>query len=58
MCRDVGLEVIWSRFVRAGAWHSPLDRNDDRAKEILVLCKRSHADSDGSRIDAPPDGSD
>lgn len=39
MCRDAGLEVIWSRFVRAGQWDG-LDAESDRAKEILVLCKK------------------
>ncbi|WP_254509563.1 GNAT family N-acetyltransferase [Anatilimnocola floriformis] len=40
LCTDAGLEVIWSRFVRAGAWQFGLDRSDDHAKEILVLCRR------------------
>jgi 2-polyprenyl-3-methyl-5-hydroxy-6-metoxy-1,4-benzoquinol methylase len=40
LCRQAGLEIVWSRFVRAGQWATPLDRTDDRAKEILVLCRR------------------
>jgi 2-polyprenyl-3-methyl-5-hydroxy-6-metoxy-1,4-benzoquinol methylase len=40
LCTRVGLEVLWTRFVRAGAWHMPLPRLDDHAKEILVLCKK------------------
>jgi 2-polyprenyl-3-methyl-5-hydroxy-6-metoxy-1,4-benzoquinol methylase/GNAT superfamily N-acetyltransferase len=46
LCRSVNLEVVWSRFVRAGKWSEPLDRNDDRAKEILVLCKKPSPESD------------
>jgi 2-polyprenyl-3-methyl-5-hydroxy-6-metoxy-1,4-benzoquinol methylase/GNAT superfamily N-acetyltransferase len=42
LCRDAGLEVVWSRFVRAGRW-DPLERDSDRAKEILLCCKRSSA---------------
>ena len=33
------LEVVWTRFVRAGRWHEALAEDDDRAKEILVLCR-------------------
>ena len=39
MCEDAGLEVVWTRFVRAGRWHEALAEDDDRAKEILVLCR-------------------
>jgi len=39
MCAAVGLTVLWSRFVRAGAWEIPLSSDDDRAKEILLLCE-------------------
>ena len=39
MCADAGLDVAWTRFVRAGRWEDPLDEQDDRAKEILVLCR-------------------
>ncbi len=45
LCRSVNLEIVWSRFVRAGKWREPLDRNDDRAKEILVLCKKPSLES-------------
>ena len=38
LCRSVGLEVIWSRFVRAGRWSESLDSGS--AKEILVFCKK------------------
>lgn len=38
-CRDAGLDVVWSRFVRAGRWDEALNHDDDRAKEILVLCR-------------------
>ena len=39
MCAEAGLDVVWTRFVRAGRWDEPLDEHDDRAKEILVLCR-------------------
>ena len=39
MCTEAGLDVVWTRFVRAGRWDDPLDEYDDRAKEILVLCR-------------------
>ena len=39
MCSEAGLEVVWTRFVRAGRWHEALAEDDDRAKEILVLCR-------------------
>jgi SAM-dependent methyltransferase len=39
-CADVGLDVQWSRLVRAGKWDDPLPRESDKAKEILVLCKK------------------
>jgi len=41
MCRDAGLDVVWSRFVRAGHWDEPLTNDDDHAKEILILCNKS-----------------
>jgi 2-polyprenyl-3-methyl-5-hydroxy-6-metoxy-1,4-benzoquinol methylase len=37
-CEGVGLEVIWSRFVKAGKWDEGLP--SDEGKEILVLCKK------------------
>lgn len=45
LCHSLGLELVWARFVRAGAWHRPLPGTDDHAKEILVLCKVSSAES-------------
>jgi len=42
MCRAVGLEVVWTRFVRAGHWDEPLDRDSDKAKEILVMCRKPY----------------
>ena len=38
LCRDAGLNIVWSRFVRAGAWEQLLSADD--AKEILVLCRK------------------
>ena len=40
LCNDAGLSVEWTRPVQAGRWHQPLDEHDDRAKEILVLCRK------------------
>lgn len=40
LCRDVGLDVVWARCIRAGAWAVPLECDNDRAKEILVLCRK------------------
>jgi len=41
MCEQAGLNVIWSRHVRAGHWEEPLNPTDTHAKEILILCKKS-----------------
>jgi hypothetical protein len=46
LCKDAALEVVWSRFVRAGKWDEPLSREDDRAKEILVLCRKPAPEMD------------
>ena len=40
LCNDAGLSVEWTRPVQAGRWQQPLDEHDDRAKEILVLCRK------------------
>jgi hypothetical protein len=40
LCRNAGLQVIWSQFVRAGHWDNPTHRDSDRSKEILVYCKK------------------
>ena len=40
MCESAGLEVEWSRFVRSGQWDIALDPRHERAKEILLLCKK------------------
>jgi SAM-dependent methyltransferase len=37
LCEDAGLNVVWIRPVRAGAWDQDHDRLS--AKEILVLCE-------------------
>jgi 2-polyprenyl-3-methyl-5-hydroxy-6-metoxy-1,4-benzoquinol methylase len=39
MCKEAELEVVWSRFVRAG-WSEELSHDSDKAKEILVLCRK------------------
>jgi 2-polyprenyl-3-methyl-5-hydroxy-6-metoxy-1,4-benzoquinol methylase len=36
----VGLNVLWTRCVRAGDWDTALDETDERAKEILILCSK------------------
>ncbi|MBF0613175.1 MAG: class I SAM-dependent methyltransferase [Magnetococcales bacterium] len=40
LCSSCGLEVLWSRFVRAGQWDLPLKNIDPKAKEILLLCRK------------------
>lgn len=40
MCKIVGLDIVWTRYVSAGRWNIPLDKHDSSAKEILVLCRR------------------
>lgn len=40
LCSEAGLDVVWTRPVQAGRWHQPLDEHDNRAKEILVLCRK------------------
>jgi len=38
ICEKTGLEVIYSSFVSAG-WQNIYEFDDDRAKEILLICK-------------------
>jgi 2-polyprenyl-3-methyl-5-hydroxy-6-metoxy-1,4-benzoquinol methylase len=40
LCEGLGLNVLWTRFVRSGSWDNPLEPNDPKAKEILVLCQK------------------
>jgi SAM-dependent methyltransferase len=40
LCARAGLDVLWSRFVRAGRWRDALPRLDRNAKEILVICRK------------------
>lgn len=40
MCIDIGLEVIFSRYVQAGKWEVELEATDKKAKEILLLCQK------------------
>lgn len=40
MCKNVGLKVLWSRYVSAGNWKTPLSSTDEKAKEILILCEK------------------
>jgi len=40
MCTNVGLEIIFSRYVQAGKWDIELKATDKKAKEILLLCKK------------------
>lgn len=39
LCMTEGLHVIWSHYVRSGQWDVALEAEDDRAKEILLLCE-------------------
>jgi 2-polyprenyl-3-methyl-5-hydroxy-6-metoxy-1,4-benzoquinol methylase len=41
ICKTAGLEVVWSKFIRAGHWEDPQEVDGRRAKEILVYCKKS-----------------
>lgn len=50
MCSAVGLKVEWSRFVRAGRWNEPLDRESDQAKEILVMCRKPYQEALQQRL--------
>lgn len=38
MCRNNGLEVVFSRFVKAGKWDEELSHSD--GKEILLVCRK------------------
>jgi 2-polyprenyl-3-methyl-5-hydroxy-6-metoxy-1,4-benzoquinol methylase/GNAT superfamily N-acetyltransferase len=40
MCKDVGLEIMFSRYVQAGKWEIELEATDKKAKEILILCQK------------------
>lgn len=40
LCHDAGLEIVWARFVRSGHWEQQLEPDSDRAKEILVCCRK------------------
>jgi 2-polyprenyl-3-methyl-5-hydroxy-6-metoxy-1,4-benzoquinol methylase len=44
MCQEVGLNVLWSRFVNAGNWKKSFSSCDNKAKEILLLCQKSRND--------------
>jgi hypothetical protein len=37
-CANAGLDVVWSKFVKAGKWNEQL--RGEEAKEILVLCRK------------------
>lgn len=39
-CREAGLDVLWSRFIRAGHWDEALEHDSEGAKEILLFCRR------------------
>ncbi|MBF0310525.1 MAG: GNAT family N-acetyltransferase [Magnetococcales bacterium] len=43
LCAASGLQVVWSRFVRAGDWTTPLPNTSPKAKEILLLCRKAGA---------------
>jgi 2-polyprenyl-3-methyl-5-hydroxy-6-metoxy-1,4-benzoquinol methylase len=40
MCREVGLDVVWARCVRAGRWYKDLGPDHSSSKEILIYCKK------------------
>lgn len=43
ICLRVGFEVLEMRYVQAGKWDCPLEADDNKAKEILLLCRRPAA---------------
>lgn len=43
ICLRVGFEVLEMRYVQAGKWDCPLEAIDNKAKEILFLCRRPAA---------------
>jgi hypothetical protein len=49
-CTTAGLDVVWSRFVRAGKWSEKLPSSSDNAKEILLLCKKPEIDDRQIRL--------
>jgi 2-polyprenyl-3-methyl-5-hydroxy-6-metoxy-1,4-benzoquinol methylase len=49
-CTTAGLDVVWSRFVRAGKWSKELPSSSDNAKEILLLCKKPEIDDRQIRL--------
>ena len=50
LVQEVGLQVVWSRFVKAGQWDPGVARYDKHAKEILVLCERPLHDKRGEQM--------
>src|SRR5207245_7373222 len=40
LCREAGLDIVWSRFVKAGEWDQSSAKDGDHSKEILVLCRK------------------
>jgi hypothetical protein len=40
LCSSVGLEVIWNRLVSSGKWKEKELPRADKAKEILLLCRK------------------
>jgi len=40
VCQSVGFSVLEARYVGAGKWDISLDACDEKAKEILVICKK------------------
>lgn len=40
MCEKAGLQVLFSRYVSAANWDSPLCPTDNHAKEILLKCQK------------------
>lgn len=43
MCMNIGLEVIFSRYVQAGNWDVVLESTNKKSKEILILCKKTRS---------------
>ena len=41
MCNEVGLNVVFSRYVNARDWRTGFEATDDSAKEILIKCVKA-----------------
>ena len=47
LCSSIGFDVLEIRYVQTGKWDHPLEADDNKAKEILLLCKKPVAEAVG-----------